>query len=218
MNSKLSRFFLILSFLFSIFSNAEQTPKKVTLKEIKSWSLEKLEDHQKTLKDENYFYGLGYVLDKAYETKNWKKVAYFANLNLQEAEKYKQDWNYGNAIYYSNLALSEMAYIEGDKVKARNYLIKASQTPGSPQLNSFGPFNSSFNKYLVYLAQNGEKESLVQFAKNCRNFLNTKSDIKMSEKDKRNEDEVTQSNLLSIERFIKQIESGQTPDFKKSDS
>lgn len=218
MNSLMRILFTILLTSLSLVNNLEGKEKKDSWKERKDWTLEKLEDYQKGLKNENQFYGLGEILEKAHKLKNWDKVVQYANIYLQEAEKYKKDWNYGNAIFYSNMALSEMAYTKGDKAVARNHLIKASETPGSPQLNSFGPFNDFLNEYLLQLAKDGEKDSLIQFAQNCKSFVKKKSDKKLNEKEEQNNKQVTQWNLDSLERFIKQIQTGKIPDFKNSET
>src|ERR1700736_2668896 len=53
---------------------------------------------------------------------------------LATAEKYPKDWNYGNAIHNGNLALGRLALRAGRISEASDFLIRAGQTPGSPQL------------------------------------------------------------------------------------
>ncbi|GDY22572.1 hypothetical protein LBMAG56_39190 [Verrucomicrobiota bacterium] len=50
-----------------------------------------------------------------------------------------KDWNYGNVIHNANAQLGRAALRDGDKTAAAEFLLKAGATPGSPQLNSFGP-------------------------------------------------------------------------------
>jgi hypothetical protein len=50
-----------------------------------------------------------------------------------------QHWNYGNIIHNANQILGRVALREGKLADAKTYLLKAGATPGSPQLNSFGP-------------------------------------------------------------------------------
>jgi hypothetical protein len=50
-----------------------------------------------------------------------------------------QNWNYGNIIHNANQILGRVALREGKLADAKTYLLKAGATPGSPQLNSFGP-------------------------------------------------------------------------------
>ena len=50
-----------------------------------------------------------------------------------------KDWNYGNAIFFGNMVQGQVALRRGDPAAARSRLLAAGNTPGSPQLNSFGP-------------------------------------------------------------------------------
>ena len=63
----------------------------------------------------------------------------FANELLLLSGTLPRDWNYGNAIHDGNEILGMVALKKGDVDQAKNFLIKAGSTPGSPQLNSFGP-------------------------------------------------------------------------------
>lgn len=50
-----------------------------------------------------------------------------------------KDWNHGNVIHDANSLLGRAALRDGDKPAAAAFLLAAGATPGSPQLNSFGP-------------------------------------------------------------------------------
>jgi hypothetical protein len=50
-----------------------------------------------------------------------------------------KDWNYGNAIFFGNMVQGQVALRRGDLETARSRLLSSGNTPGSPQLNSFGP-------------------------------------------------------------------------------
>ena len=50
-----------------------------------------------------------------------------------------KSWNYGNVIYDANTLLGRVALRKGDLKAAKMYLLESGKTPGSPQLNSFGP-------------------------------------------------------------------------------
>lgn len=50
-----------------------------------------------------------------------------------------KDWNYGNVIHGANQILGLAALRENRVADTKKYLIAAGNTPGSPQLDSFGP-------------------------------------------------------------------------------
>ena len=85
---------------------------------------------------------------------------------LRLAEHYRDDWNYGNAIHKGNLALGQIALREGDLTAARDFLRKAGETPGSPQLNSFGP-NMTLAKELF---ERGERQAILEYFVLCGEF------------------------------------------------
>jgi tetratricopeptide (TPR) repeat protein len=68
-------------------------------------------------------------------------------------------WNYGNVISQANTVLGRVALRENDLEKAKDYLIRSGKTPGSPQLNSFGP---SF-VLARELLEKGQKETVIEY-------------------------------------------------------
>ncbi|MEW6736267.1 MAG: RNA polymerase subunit sigma-24 [Acidobacteriota bacterium] len=75
-------------------------------------------------------------------------------------------WNYGNAIHDSNTILGRLALRAGDLETAKQHLIKSGATPGSPQLNTFGP-NMILAKELL---ERGEQKTTLQYLELCANF------------------------------------------------
>jgi serine/threonine protein kinase len=67
--------------------------------------------------------------------------------------------NYGNVIHNANQILGRCALREGKLADAKAYLLKAGATPGSPQLNSFGPQLQLARELL----EKGEKETVLQY-------------------------------------------------------
>jgi len=67
--------------------------------------------------------------------------------------------NYGNIIHNANQILGRCALREGKLADAKAYLLKAGSTPGSPQLNSFGPQLQLARELL----EKGEKETVLQY-------------------------------------------------------
>ena len=61
------------------------------------------------------------------------------------APEFEGDWNDGNAVHDSKMVLGRIA---GRADEARRLLFAAGATPGSPQLNSFGPDMSLANDLL----------------------------------------------------------------------
>jgi len=78
----------------------------------------------------------------------------------------KTNWNYGNAVYNGNLILGHVALAEGNIPEAKKFLLAAARTPGSPQLNSFGP-NMSLAEQLL---MKGEKQVVLEYIELCRKF------------------------------------------------
>jgi hypothetical protein len=58
---------------------------------------------------------------------------------LETLDQKTERWNYGNLIFRFNLLLGQIALQEGNADAVAKYLLAAGKTPGSPQLNSFGP-------------------------------------------------------------------------------
>jgi hypothetical protein len=90
----------------------------------------------------------------------------FANELLALAKRYSDDWNYGNAIHHGHLVLGRVALAAGDLEGARFELLAAGRTPGSPQLDSFGPNMRLANDLLAA----GEIEVVQEYFELCRAF------------------------------------------------
>ena len=57
---------------------------------------------------------------------------------LRDAPQFERTWQYGNAIHWAHIVLGHVA-LRNDLDTACAELSLAGRTPGSPQLNSFGP-------------------------------------------------------------------------------
>jgi RHS repeat-associated protein len=90
----------------------------------------------------------------------------YSNELMTLALKFKEDWNYGNAMQDANVVLGRIAVREGHIDEAKKRLIEAGKSPGSPVMNSFGP-NMSLAKDLL---QNGQKDVVLEYLELCRKF------------------------------------------------
>lgn len=77
-----------------------------------------------------------------------------------------EDWNYGNAIHDCNLVLGRLCLKRGDAEAAKGHLLEAGRSPGSPQMNSFGP-NMSLARDLL---EAGCPEVVLRYFELCRRF------------------------------------------------
>ncbi len=71
----------------------------------------------------------------------YDKAAQYANLLLNTFRPGggQSPLTIGGPIHDGNMVLGEVALHNGDRASAAQYLLKAGATPGSPQLNQFGP-------------------------------------------------------------------------------
>lgn len=89
-----------------------------------------------------------------------------ANSLLEDAEGFPKDWNYGNAIHAANIVLGRIAVKEDDLEAAGKYLTAAGNTPGSPQLDTFGPDMNLARELLAA----GEKKIVQRYFELCAKF------------------------------------------------
>ena len=115
---------------------------------------------------ENKFYALDDVAKESFNTGRIQEAEVYANELLKMAPDFQGNWNYGNAIQDGNLVLGRIAVRNGQIEQARKYLIEAGKSPGSPQMDSFGP-NMSLAKDLL---EKGERDTVLQYFELCHRF------------------------------------------------
>ncbi|HUR99840.1 MAG TPA: hypothetical protein VMZ26_17375 [Pyrinomonadaceae bacterium] len=125
---------------------------------------------QKTSDPAENFYNMTKAAPAAFNKGEFAGAKSAAEALLVEAELYPKSWNYGNAIHVANLVLGRVALAEGRVKEAREFLLAAGKTPGSPQLNSFGP-DMAFAKDML---QKGESEAVIEYLDLCAKFWNEK--------------------------------------------
>jgi hypothetical protein len=140
-------------------------------------------------REKTRFYRLDDLAKSAYAAGEIEKASHYAEELLKAGKRHPKDWNYGNSIHDGNNILGRIAFKKGDVKQACEYLLKAGQTPGSPQLDSFGP-NMSLAKELL---EAGEKETVLQYSQLCRKFWKTGG--------------------TRIDDWTKEVKAGQIPDF-----
>lgn len=130
-------------------------------------------------KEEQHFYRLGIKLGLAYHRGNRLdgKAKFLAEEYLSLAREYPDSWNYGNAIHAANTVLGLLALEAGRVEEAVVYLHRAGATPGSPQLNNFGP-----NMLLAQkLIEAGRVESVLAYLEQCQKFWTSPANRKIAE-------------------------------------
>ncbi len=85
---------------------------------------------------------------------------------LSDAEEFRDDWNYGDAIHYANLFLGRVALENGDIRQARSRLLEAGRTPGSQWLDYNGPDMTLADELL----DRGESKVVLQYFRECKRF------------------------------------------------
>jgi hypothetical protein len=85
------------------------------------------------------FYSLDENIKAAYAARNDPEVVALATEYLNLAMTYRCNWNYGNAVHDGNRYLGLVSLHAGRVENAARFLELAGKTPGSPQLDSFGP-------------------------------------------------------------------------------
>ncbi len=125
------------------------------------------------VKGEEYFYYLGDAAHAALAAGETSAARAYAEELLQMAPDYKLNWNYGNAIYNGHSILGLIALREGNQAEAARELLAAGKTPGSPQLNSFGPDLT----LATLLAQKGETEVVLSFLDDIARFWTNRQRI-----------------------------------------
>ena len=124
-------------------------------------------DELKAADDETHrFYALDDAAKAAFEVGKTDEAREYAQAALDLAPKFPNDWNYGNAIHDGHMVLGRVALKRGDIEAAKRELLLAGATPGSPQLNSFGP-NMSLAKDLL---EKKQTDTVIEYFTLCGKF------------------------------------------------
>ncbi|MEI7728910.1 MAG: hypothetical protein WCO56_05035 [Verrucomicrobiota bacterium] len=129
----------------------------------------------------------------------------YATQLLKTVDAKTDTWNYGNLIHGYNSFLGLIAVHEGKPDEAAKYLLAAGKTPGSPQLNSFGP-DFMLAKELLRL---GQKDVVLQYLDSVGNFWGNTN--KNAGEKNANTIRVNLNNLHTLESYRQAIRDGKFP-------
>jgi hypothetical protein len=125
-----------------------------------------LEEWRQAVTDIERFYSGPRAAMGAYTLGEFSLARQLAHDTLLLADLYRDDWNYGNAIHFAHTVLGLLALRNGDTRLACEELEKSGETPGSPQLGSFGP-TMRLAKELLNCR---ESPSVLRYFQQCRRF------------------------------------------------
>lgn len=115
---------------------------------------------------EQRFDGLAKLARAAVEVGDLALASKYASEALAGIPAAPRTWNTGNLIHHAHLVLGRVALRSGDLPAAKQHLLEAGKTPGSPQLDSFGP-----NMQLASeLLEKGERQVVLDYFDLCEKF------------------------------------------------
>ena len=162
-------FIFALTFGVNTLVEASSVPEDFTPEGLYSHSIKELNSAQNT---EERFYALTNTALYSYEIGKTEDAMKYANELLKLADSFQSNWNYGNAIHKGNIVLGRIALTSNKVELAKEYLYKAGNTPGSPQLNSFGP-NMTLAKELL---ERSERDVVKKYLIQCGKFWKMDND------------------------------------------
>ncbi len=104
--------------------------------------------------------------------KDWSLAVEQARRALVDNETAERTFAYGNVVHWANIVLGRAALARGDVEDAARHLEAAGATPGSPQLNSFGP---DWDLAKALLAE-GQRGAVVRYIESCKRFWSDRAE------------------------------------------
>jgi hypothetical protein len=111
--------------------------------------------------------------------------------------------NYGNTIYNANEMLGRIALRQNNTEAARRYLLESGKTPGSPQLNSYGP-NFDLDREML---EKGEKDAVLEHLEQVEKFWANTEDGNTEA----NHLQVAADHAKELSRWKQEIRDGKIP-------
>lgn len=152
------------------------------------------------------FYTAALWIKRAYKKRRWERVARLAQRYLAQAERYHRDWNYGNAIHDGNQWLGLARLQQGGIEGAKECLVRAGLSPGSPQLDSFGPSMTLARELL----QRGERTAVAEYVDLIAQFWTRE---KAYHADISGHSELMAEKQRLLEEWKVDIAAGRVPDY-----
>ena len=112
------------------------------------------------------FYALTVAVQAAAVLEQYDVASKLSEELLALAPSYRDNWNYGNAVHNAHTALGLVALANGNIAGAIQHLHAAGATPGSPQLDTFGPSMALARALML----EGHFEPVAEYLKKCRLF------------------------------------------------
>jgi tetratricopeptide (TPR) repeat protein len=129
-------------------------------------ALTKYEEAFRLLRDRDaQFSRLPSLARAAFEAGDLPRAKRYASRAISDAEVIT-NWAQGNCIHYGHEILGRIAFAGGELELAAKHLLDAGRTPGSPQLNSFGPSFELANELL----EAGDVDSVLHYLELVRRF------------------------------------------------
>lgn len=116
--------------------------------------------------DEDTFCALPWAAFAAFNLGQFDEAKRLTELTLTLAESFKENWNFGNALHSAHSVRGLLALRNDDRAGAIDELHASGATPGSPQLNSFGPTM----QLAIVLLEVGERDAVLRYLDQCSAF------------------------------------------------
>ena len=116
--------------------------------------------------DNEQFYALPGAAFAAFHLGRFDDAKDYAERALALAVSFQDNWHYGNVKHKSPSILGLLALQKGDVPGAVEALHASGATPGSPQLNSFGPTM----QLAIALLEAGERDAVLHYLEQCASF------------------------------------------------
>lgn len=116
--------------------------------------------------EQDKFYALNDAAKESYIMGKYEESQKYADELLLLSKNYPDNWNYGNAIQDYHIVAGKISLKDGNVTSSIEHLLSAGMSPGSPQMNSFGP-NMRLAKELLTC---GETKVVLEYFKLCKNF------------------------------------------------